>query len=70
MSHARVIVAQQETWYRGVVAANSDGRYLHLELDAHPSHICIYLAGPPYADVLLCVDGTEVTAALREEKNA
>lgn len=67
MIYCRIRLAHQEYWYRNVLTAHSDGRYLTLELDAHPSQVHVYLGGPPYASFLLCADGPEVTTALRDE---
>jgi hypothetical protein len=62
---ARIIVQNEERWYRNVVSTSSDGRYLTLQLDARPTRVVYLLA--KNTSVLLCADDDEVTKALRAE---
>jgi hypothetical protein len=67
LSHARVRVCGQETWYHNVTKVTADHGYLRLHLAAHPSLVHVWLDGHG-TSVLLAAAGDDVTALLREEQ--
>lgn len=62
--HARITQCGQEQWFHLVTSITSDGRYIRLTLEEYPHAVSFW---QPMTKFLLCADGPEVTATLREE---
>ncbi len=64
--YARVVSCGQAFWYHDVTRIVSNGQYLTLDLQAHPSRVHYWLSDQR-TSILLAATGPDVTALLREE---
>lgn len=67
---ARVLVHNRDTWHQDVTRITSDGLYLTLDLETHPTRVHYWLApadAPAAARILLAATSEDMTALLRDE---